>query len=70
MAFGPVKRTIVLAARPVPVLLPIERAGRILLTADTPMPAPASIGLVTAETAIPLPAIGPGDTILLDVIVQ
>ncbi len=66
---GAVVRTIVLTGTPTPVLLPIERLGRIVVEA-APMSTDGRIGLVTAVAALDLPPIGPGRSLILDVIVQ
>ncbi len=66
---GAVVRTIVLTGTPIPVLLPIERLGRIVVEA-APMSTDGRIGLVTAIASLDLPPIGPGRSLILDVIVQ
>ena len=67
---GTVSRPIVLAAAPVGILLPIERLGRIVVSASAPIDADARIGLLTQVAPVMLPPPGPWRSLVLDVIVQ
>ena len=66
---GTLVRPLVLTAAPTSLLLPIERAGRIVVTARAAMAEGARIGLVTASLPVTLPPPGPAESLILDVIV-
>jgi hypothetical protein len=71
IACGAVVRSVVLGAKPTPLVLPIERMGRIVLTSGSaPDAEDAWIGLVTAVAPVRLPPLPAGRSLILDVIVQ
>ncbi len=66
---GLLLRTVLLAAEPTVVILPIQRAGRVGIT-PTPPARDVTAGIIQTTGPTPLPPIPAGDTLVLNVIVQ